>query len=55
MTARRTWYVAGRDWPAIPLDIPIGEVYAALERITDQAVETARLTLTGEREHNEHQ
>lgn len=43
---RRTgYYVAGRDWPAIESDIPLGDLYRALERITDADVEAARLSL----------
>lgn len=39
---RRTgYYVAGRDWPAIGNDIPLEEMYRALEGITDEAVTAA--------------
>ena len=42
---RTGYYVAGRDWPAIPAGIPLGEVYPALASITDEAVEAARVSL----------
>jgi hypothetical protein len=39
---RRTgYYVAGRDWPAIANNIPLEEMYRALEGITDEAVAAA--------------
>ena len=48
MSDRRTgYYVAGRDQPAIPTGIPLGELWAALDGITDEAVEASRLTLPG--------
>jgi hypothetical protein len=46
MTDRRTgYYVAGRDWPAISSGIPLDDLYRALDGITDEAVEAARLSL----------
>lgn len=43
---RRTgYYVAGHDWPAISNDFSISDIYAALEGISDEAVESARRTL----------
>jgi hypothetical protein len=39
---RRTgYYVAGRDWPAISNDIPLAEIYRALDGITDEACDAA--------------
>lgn len=41
-TDRRTgYYVAGRDWPAIGNDIPLEEIYRALDGITDEVVTAA--------------
>ena len=46
MADRRTgYYVAGRDWPAVESGIALDDLYAALDRITDEAVEIARLSL----------
>jgi hypothetical protein len=43
---RRTgYYVAGRDWPAMGSGIDREALMRALEGITDEAVEAARLTL----------
>jgi len=47
MGDRRTgYYIAGRDWPAIPCPIPLEETYRALEAITDEDVAAAMATLT---------
>jgi hypothetical protein len=44
---RRTgYYVAGHDWPAIPNNFSIGDVYAALEGISDEAVRAAKISLS---------
>ena len=51
MTGTRTpdprtgYYIAGRDWPAIRTGIPLGELYAALGCITDEAAEAAGASL----------
>lgn len=46
MPDRRTgYYVAGRDWPPISNDIPLGEIYRALDGITDEAVDAAMESL----------
>jgi hypothetical protein len=46
VTDRRTgYYVAGQDWPAINSGIPLDDLYQALDGITDEAVEAARLSL----------
>jgi hypothetical protein len=42
MSDRRTgYYVAGRDWPAISNDIPLEDIYKALNGIDDEAVGAA--------------
>lgn len=49
---RRTgYYVAGRDWPAIPNDLSISAFYEALEKIEDRDVEAAvkSLQVAGDR------
>jgi hypothetical protein len=49
MADRRTgYYVAGRDWPAIPASIDTEELYRALERITDEDVAAALASLRGD-------
>jgi hypothetical protein len=46
MADRRTgYYVAGRDWPAISNDIPLTEIYRALDGIDDNAVGAAMQSL----------
>ena len=46
MADRRTgYYVAGRDWPAISSDIPLADIYRALDGIDDDAVKAAMDTL----------
>jgi hypothetical protein len=43
---RRTgYYVAGRDWPAIPDDLSTPDMYDALEKIDDDDVRAAQTTL----------
>lgn len=46
MADRRTgYYVAGRDWPALCNDIPLEDIYRALDGIDDAAVAAAMDTL----------
>ena len=50
MPDRRTgYYVAGRDWPPIASGIPLGELYRALDGITDEAVDAAMGSLANVR------
>jgi hypothetical protein len=43
---RRTgYYVASHDWPAISNDIPIQDIYTALDGISDEAVAVAMKSL----------
>jgi hypothetical protein len=42
---RTGYYVAGRDWPALSNDIPLADIYKALEGIDDEAVSAAMDTL----------
>lgn len=35
------YYVAGRDWPAISNNIPLQDIYRALEGINDDVVKAA--------------
>jgi hypothetical protein len=39
------YYVAGQDWPAIRNDIPIADIYSALDSIDDEAVDAAMKSL----------
>jgi hypothetical protein len=39
------YYVAGHDWPAMTNDFSIADIYAALDAVSDEAVEAARRTL----------
>lgn len=42
---RTGYYVAGRDWPAIPNAFSIQDLYAALDHISDDSVEAAKISL----------
>lgn len=42
---RTGYYVAGRDWPAISSNIPLADIYRALDGIDDDDVRAAMNTL----------
>jgi hypothetical protein len=42
---RTGYYLSGHDWPAIRNEIPLAEIYKALEGIDDAVVEAALHTL----------